>query len=173
MLAKKYSDSGGLMSEDDATALSRAYIKFGECTTELTRLTSKSSQTDKDKDKIKILSGRLAETRRGIVDMESSYASLFNHTADSRAANKAVMWYLVGLTYMRKDNDEETNPIFKGETFREKTDEYYRLEEEGSDLYHTISGRLATYVSYWYYSAGAVTDKDFEDLQENIDNGEI
>lgn len=173
MLAKKYSDSGGLMSEDDATALSRAYIKFGECTTELTRLTSKSSQTDKDKKKIEVLSGRLAETRRDIVDMESSYASLFNHTADSRAANKAVMWYLLNLAYLRKDNEDETEPIFKGETFQEKTDEYYRLEEEGSDLYHTISGRLATYVSYWYYSAGAVTDQDFEDLQENIDKGEI
>ena len=173
MLAKKYSDSGGLMSEEDAGDLSRAYIKFGEYTTELTRLTSKSSQTDKDKKKIETLSGKLAETRRDIVDMESSYASLFNHTADSRAANKAVMWYLVNLCYLRKDNEEEIDPIFKGETFQDKVDEYYRLEEEGSDLYYTLSGRLATYVSYWYYSAGAVTDRDFENLQENIDKGEI
>tara|TARA_E500000081_G_C6094690_1_gene334503 strand:- start:371 stop:1183 length:813 start_codon:yes stop_codon:yes gene_type:complete len=173
MLAKKYSDSGGLMTEEDAKALSRTYIKFGEYTTELTRLTSKSSQTDKDKKKIESLSGKLAESRRDIVDMESNYASLFNHTADSRAANKAVMWYLLNLTYLRKDNDEEVEAIFKGEDLQEKTDEYYRLEEEGSDLYHTISGRLATYVSYWYYSAGAVTDQDFEDLQENIDKGEI
>ena len=67
----------------------------------------------------------------------------------------------------------EVEPIFKGETFSDKVDEYYRLEESGSELYHLISSKIATYISYWYYSAGAVTDKDFEKLQEDIDKGEV
>jgi hypothetical protein len=171
MLAKKYSDSGGLMAEEDAKELSRAYMKFSEQTNDLTRLTSKSVKSEKDEQKIKALGGRLAETRKRIVDMETNYAALFTHTADSRAANKAVTWYLLNLSYMRKDNDDEVQAIFKGESFEDKIDEYYRLEEEGSDMYHVASSKLATYVSYWYYSAGAVTDSDFEKLQEDIDQG--
>ena len=65
--------------------------------------------------------------------METNYASLFNHTADSRAANKAVTWYLLNLSYMRRDEEEEVEPIFKGETFSDKVDEYYRLEKSGSE----------------------------------------
>ena len=128
---------------------------------------------EKDKERIKKLSGRLGETRKEIVDMESNYASLFNHTADSRAQNKAVTWYLLNLSYLRRDNEDHTEPIFKGETFDDKIDEYYRLEEEGSELYDIISSRLATYISFWYYSAGAVTDDDFQNLQKDMDEGNV
>ncbi|MBL69577.1 MAG: hypothetical protein CMO74_14245 [Verrucomicrobiales bacterium] len=173
MLSKKYSDSGGLMAEEDASALTRLYMKFGEISNDLTRLTTKVKKTDKDKEKIKKLSGKLGETRKDIVDMETNYASLFNHTADSRAQNKAVTWYLLNLSYLRRDNEEDAEPIFKGDTFQDKIDEYYRLEEEGSELYDIISSRLATYISFWYYSAGAVTDEDFETLQKDIDEGNV
>tara|TARA_B100000212_G_scaffold136765_1_gene102993 strand:+ start:12124 stop:12942 length:819 start_codon:yes stop_codon:yes gene_type:complete len=173
MLAKKYSDSGGLMPEEDAQALTRLYMKFGEYSNELGRLNTKSAKTKKDEDRVRELSGKLGEARKEIVNVETNYASLFNHTADSRAANKAVTWYLLNLSYIRKDSEEEASPIFKGETFEDKIDEYYRLEEEGSEIYYTISNKLATYVSYWYYSAGAVLAADFEKLQEDIDNGEI
>lgn len=173
MLAKKYSDSGGLMPEEDAQALTRLYMKFGEYSNELGRLNTKSAKTKKDEEKVKDLSGKLGETRKEIVNVETNYASLFNHTADSRAANKAVTWYLLNLSYITKDESEVTEPLFKGESFEDKVDEYYRLEEEGSEIYYTISSKLATYVSYWYYSAGAVLAADFEKLQEDIDNGDI
>ena len=59
------------------------------------------------------------------------------------------------------------------ETFQDKVDEYYRLEEAGSELYHLISSKIATYISYWYYSAGAVTEQDFNKLQKDIEEGDI
>jgi hypothetical protein len=173
MLSKKYSDSGGLMAEEDAKDLSRLYMKFAELTNDLTRLTTKPSKTKREEEKISEQAGKLGEVRKQIVDMETSYASLFNHTADSRAANKAVTWYLLNLAYMRRDEEEGMEPIFKGETFQDKVDEYYRLEESGSELYHLISSKIATYISYWYYSAGAVTEKDFKQLQEDIEKGEV
>ena len=173
MLSKKYSDSGGLMAEEDAKQLSRLYMKFGELTNDLTRLTTKPTKTKREENKIAEQAGKLGEIRKEIVDMETSYASLFNHTADSRAANKAVTWYLLNLAYMRKDEGDQAEPIFKGETFQDKVDEYYRLEEAGSELYHLISSKIATYISYWYYSAGAVTEQDFNKLQKDIEEGDI
>ena len=133
----------------------------------------KQKKTDKDVERIKKLSGQLGETRKEIVNMETNYASLFNHTADSRAQNKTVTWYLLNLSFLRRDNEESTEPIFKGETFQDKVDEYYRLEEEGSELYDIISSKLATYVSFWYYSAGATSGEDFENLQKDIDEGNV
>ncbi len=169
MLAKKYSDSGGLMAEEDAQALTRLYVKFGEISNDVTRLMSKKKHPKQEKDKLDQLRGKLAQTRKEIIDMESSYASLFNHTADSRAQSKAVMWYLLFLSYIRKDNEDEVEQIFQGKTFQDRIDEYYRLEEEGSELYDVISSKLSTYISFWYYSAGGVTDEDFEDLQKELD----
>ena len=120
MLAKKYSDSGGLMAEEDAQALTRLYLKFGELSNDVTRLMAKKKPNSQEKDKLDVLRGKLGQVRKEIIDMESSYASLFNHTADSRAQSKAVMWYLLHLAYIRKDNEDETQQIFQGETFQDK-----------------------------------------------------
>ncbi|MBN86367.1 MAG: hypothetical protein CL885_02455, partial [Dehalococcoidia bacterium] len=70
-------------------------------------------------------------------------------------------------------NEDELTPIFKGETFQDKIDEYYRLEESGDEIYDLLASKLSTYMSYWYYSAGAVTDEDFEGLQRDMDEGKI
>jgi hypothetical protein len=173
MLAKKYSDSGGLMAEEDAQSLTRLYLKFGELSNDVTRLMAKKKPSSSETKKINEFRGKLGQTRKEIIDMESSYSSLFNHTADSRAQNKAVMWYLLHLAYIRKDNEDNSVQIFNGETFQDKIDEYYRLEEEGSDLYDVISSKLSTYVSFWYYSAGGATNEDFENLQKDIEEDAI
>ena len=63
--------------------------------------------------------------------------------------------------------------LFSRDDFASKTDEYYRLEEEGDEIYDMVSSKLAAFVSYWYYSAGAVTEDDFSNLDNDIEEGNI
>ena len=46
MLAKKYSDSGGLLSEEDSQSLVRLYRELAEVQNNLARLTSKKNKSD-------------------------------------------------------------------------------------------------------------------------------
>jgi hypothetical protein len=173
MLAKKYSDSGGLLAEEDAKFLAKKYVEYGSLTNEFQKLQLKKNKTDKDKTRTDELAGQLMETRKHIIDMETSYASLFNHTADARAQNKTISWYMLHLSGLRKEGEEEVSVLFEGEDFQEKTDEYYRLEEGGDEIYDMVSGKLAAFISYWYYSAGAVTTEDFSGLDKDIEEGNI
>ena len=95
MLAKKYSDTGGLLTEEDAQTLTRRYSELGDLQNKYTRLNSKPKKEKSDEKKISDLLGEMASKRRDIVDMETSYSSLFNHTADSKAQSKVILWYLV------------------------------------------------------------------------------
>ena len=173
MLAKKYSDTGGLLAEEDARFLSKKYVDYGALTNEFQKLQLKKSKNDKDEKRTNELSGQLMETRKEIIDMETSYASLFNHTADSRAQSKTISWYMLHLSEIRKEGEDDSYPLFSGEDFEAKTDQYYALEEGGDEIYDMASNKLAAFVSYWYYSAGAVTTEDFEILDKDIEEGNI
>ena len=173
MLAKKYSDTGGLLTEEDAKDLSALYVKFGEKSADFQKLSAKVKSTDADKAKIDKISGEISILRKQIVDMETSYSSLFNHTADTRAQNKAIQWYILFLTHIQKSDEEDSSPLFEGDSFEDKLDSFYELEENGDELYDLVSGKIATMISFWYYSSGAATQSDLEQLDKDLESGEV
>jgi len=170
MLAKKYSDSGGMVSEEDAEFLAKKYAELSDLQGDLTRLTVKSQKNSRDKEKIKSLTEEVSGTRREIIDMESSYSALFNHTADNKAQNKAILWYMLNLAHLQEDDSSRADPVFKGETFEEKLDSYYELEDEADEVYGQIRDKLPSFVSMWYFSANP-SKEDFDELDKEL-NGE-
>ena len=172
MLAKKYSDSGGMVSEEDAEFLAKKYAELNDLQNDLTRLTVKSRKNSRDKERIDTLTEDVSRVRREIIDMESSYSALFNHTADNKAQNKAILWYMLNLAHLQEDDSSRSAPIFPGETFEEKLDSYYELEDGADDVYDQIRDKLPSFVSMWYFSANP-TKEDFEELDKEIDSEKV
>ena len=172
MLAKKYSDSGGLLSEEDAKYLTKKYGELGDLQTKYTRLSTKSKKTKADEAREKKLLGEMGIVRREIVDMETTYSSLFNHTADSKAQNRVILWYLVNLAFYQEDEEDDAISFFKAEEVEDKIDEYYDLDENGHEIFDVVKEKLSTFLSFWYFSANA-TKQDFDDLNKDIDEGEF
>lgn len=171
MLAKKYSDSGGLLSEEDSQSLVRLYRELAEVQNNLARLTSKKNKSDEEKAREKKLTDNFATIRKEIVELETSYQSVFNHTADTKAQNKTILWYMLNLSYI-KSGDEDEQPLFVGETAEEKEDSYYQLDESDDEVYDLAKEKLMTFISFWYFSQNA-TDQDFQDLEKDIDSGTL
>jgi hypothetical protein len=174
MLAKKYSDTGGLLAEEDAKSLTGMYIRYGELSQENERLNAKTSGlTKEDSEKIDEISGKIALLKKDIINVETSYSNLFNHTADTRAENKVIQWYILNLTFVQKENEEDLTPLFEGSNFEQKLEAFYELEEEGGELYDIVGGKIAALFSFWYYSSGAVSQSDFEQLDKDIEEGTV
>jgi len=173
MLSKKYSDTGGLLAEDDAKALTKMYVEYGKLSQESEKIQVKTSLSKEDEERLKELSGEISVLRKNIIDVETSYSNLFNHTADVRAENKVIQWYILHLTFIQKEDSDEVTPLFEGRDFDERLQRYYELEEDGDDLYNIIGGKVAALYSFWYYSSGAVLRSDFEKLDQDIEEGRV
>jgi len=171
MLAKKYSDCGGLLSEEDASFLTRKYTELGDIQNKYSRLSSKPKKNKQDENKLSNILGQIAEKRREIVDMETSYSSLFNHTADSKAQSKVILWYLVNLSYFQKGEGNPV-PFFNAEEVEDKIEQYYEIDENGHEVFDLIKDKLSTILSFWYFSQGA-TQEDFDQLNNDIDTGNV
>lgn len=169
MLVKKYSDTGGVLSEDDAKAMEDLYSELGRIESEITKSTQKSPEhrSEKDEESIQKLYSSYAQTRNEIVTLESAYRNLFNHTADVKAQNKQILWYVVTLAHT-KNQKGEYEPIYKGDTFEEKIESLYKMEEENDKLYSLCQAKISTVVVYWYHSSSP-SKEEFDNLIRDID----
>ena len=171
MLAKKYSDSGGLLTEDDSNSLMRLYRELSETQESLGRLLSKKERNKNEQKKADDLTDKFTEIRKQIVDLETTYQTVFNHTADTKAQNKTILWYMLHLSYIQAEG-KDPEPLFAGSTNEEKEDSYYEKDENGDEIFDLSKEKLMTFISYWYFSQNP-SEEDFQKLEEELDEGSL
>lgn len=172
MLAKKYSDTGGLMSESESTKLVDLYKDIYDLQGELSKFEAITNKTEEINEKIKNIVVNSSNARKEVVEIESSYRALFDHTADSKAQNRVLLWYILNLTFIQKQEDEKSKPYFYGKDFEEKLESFYKKEEESSDQYLQLSKKLSTLVAFWFFNQ-ASSHEEFKELDRKIETGEL
>lgn len=171
MLAKKYSDTGGLMSETDAQELVDSYKKMYELQNEHTRLGLVNEKTKAQEDRLSEIAAEVAATRKSIVEYETNYSSLFDHTADVKAQNRLILWYTLMLTYVKGSEDESPKPFFKGDDFETKLKYYYEMEESEDEFYFVASRKASTALAFWFFNQAS--DKEsFDSLMKRLEKGD-
>jgi len=83
-------------------------------------------------------------------DFETQRNQLFEQTAEARARNKAIMWWVLFVAYTREDEEEEWKPLFNGDTYDEKYESYDELQNLGDPFFDEVSQQLAYFISFWY-----------------------
>jgi uncharacterized coiled-coil protein SlyX len=172
MLYKKYSDTGGVWSEEDAQDYGKLYRKIFDIQNEYARIETIDKKTEKQKEKLDKLKDELAETRRQIVDAESAMQSLFDHTADIKAQNRLLLWYTLMLTHIQREDDEEPIPYFAGEGFEQRLEDYYLKEDELSDFYSAAVKKITTILAFWFFNQASTPD-EFNKLIEDMEKGDL
>ena len=172
MLYKKYSDTGGVWSEDDAKDYGRLYKEIFDIQTEYVRLETVEKKTAKQKEKVESLKEELSIKKRKIIDSETSMQSLFDHTADTKAQNRLLLWYTLMLTNIQREDDEDPKPYFIGDDFDKRIDDYYAKEDENSDFYGLLVQKVSTILAFWFFNQ-ASTPEEFNKLIEDVEKGEV
>jgi hypothetical protein len=170
MLAKKYSDTGGALSEEDAKKMLNLYKDIADIEKEIARMSINGFDRSKKstKDKIKDFEERLLAKRREIFDLENDYQALFSHTADVKARNHTMLWYIINLSYYKSEDLEikEYKRLFEGDNFEKRLENFYEKEEGGDDIYNLAGGKIASIISYWYFSGGEISKENIKELIE-------
>ena len=195
LLAKRYQNDGGSMSEPEKERYSELYLKLFEKENELQRLQINLEKVSEDekKDKVTDLLIEMSDLRRDLQDFETSQSALFDQTAETRAKNKTIMWWILQLAQVEKKSDDDKDyywyhkeeeaktdkekeavkkekealdfvDLFPQETLEEKMDAYDALEESNDEFYQEALKKLAYFTSYWY-SGQADSGEDFEKVE--------
>ena len=170
LLARRFSDDGGTMSDDDKTEYAEMYMRLFDIQNDLDRigLIADSQRTEEEKQKTSTLVGELAVLKDQIRGFEMNQAALFEQTAENRARNKTVLWWALNLAH-KEMGDGKHEPIFPGANIEEKLDVYDSLEESGDIYYEVLLKQVLYYTSFWYVGR-ASTQEEFEDLLIELGN---
>ena len=163
MLVKKYSDTGGLMSETEAKTLYQLYQKLMELQREYTENETVNKAEPNRKKKTDELTLEMTKVRDQIIKTEMAYQSLFDHTADMKAQNRLLLWYIINLTYIQREGDPKPVPYFKGEDFEDRLEDYYQKEESEDLQYFEIARKVSNIAAFWFYNQAA-SKEDFDGL---------
>ncbi len=177
MVTKKYADTGGVLTETEANYLTSRYKRLAEIQRDFVNLSIKAEAlNDTDKAKLTEVTEEINTIRREIAETESNYSFIFQHTSDQKALNHVILWYSIMLSYVEEQPKEDGvpvwTPLYKGETFEEKVEDFYTKEENADSFYLQVKQKLAYFVSFWYN--GAIASKeDFVKLEKDIDEGKV
>ena len=171
MLLNKYSDTGGLISESDAKSMVDSADELRDLQAELTILNLKpeSERTDKENEKMNALTSKILAKRKTLMEKETSYITLFNHTADIKAQNRAILWYILSLTYYKDETmGDKFEPLFPGKTFEQREAIMFDYEDSENEIYNKCYSKLASIVSHWFFTSNIDTE-EFDRIIEEID----
>mgnify|MGYP005989533813 CR=1 FL=1 len=171
LLAKRFSNDGGVMSTPDKEEYADLYLKLFENQNGIERASAKKEKdrTTAEKEEMAELMKDNGVIKREIQEFEMAQASLFDQTAENRARNKTILWWVLNMSYYGDVEVKETiKPIFEGENFKQKLASYDVIEEDGTEFQEDVLKKLVYYVSYWYVGQ-AQTPEEFEEVLKALE----
>lgn len=163
------SNGGGSISEQEREQYGNLLIKFRDLSFELQSILIKgdAERTEAEKIRSNELINDLDDIRKDIQNFEASQIAIFENTAEAKARNRTILWWVMNLSY-EKDGDN-FKPIFKGDTFEEKLLQYDGLEED-ENKYEFLLGviRRITYLITLWFLGRADNHEDLEAFDKSF-----
>jgi len=164
LLAKRFTNDGGVLSEDEKNVYASLYISLFDKQNEFQKLSirDESERSPEENKRYKEVIEELTQLRTEIQDFETAQASLFDQTAENRARNKTILWWVLQLAYIVNDKGEEISFFGDGD-YDSRLRIYDAIEENGTEFENLVCRKLAYFVSFWYVGR-ASSQEEFEKL---------
>jgi hypothetical protein len=168
LLAKRYSNDGGFLSEPEKDKYAQLYITLFEQENELQRLQiNLEDKTEEERNQsIKEITVTMLETRRELQEFELAQQSLFDQTAEVRAKNQAIMWWLLSLSFFEEDGKDL--PVFGEGDYEDRLGKYDEYEDLDDPFWNESVKKLAFFVSFWE-SGQAASREDFDEIAKKLE----
>ena len=163
LLQKRFSNDGGTLGEKEREEWSTLYSEIFDKQVELQQLMLKTKEERTPEETARFEDGKefIRESRSKIQEFEMQQSSLFDQTAENRARNRTILWWVLYLSH-HEHNGEEL-PYFGNGEYEERLKTYDRMEEEEDESVLETINKLFYYVSFWYVSKTS-DPKQFEDI---------
>lgn len=180
MLAKQYGNQGGIWSEKEQKIYAELLYKMHQKQLEVQQfsiLGENNSLSNRQKEKLNESIRDLSFLKRELTEYEMLQNSLFDHTADVKARNRAIMWYVLNLSYFQEGEgkDRPFEKMFDGDNFESKYESYQDKEDSENELYQKSIDKISSIVTIWYVSGNQDAESIeaiFEEMKNNLKEDE-
>ena len=104
----------------------------------------------------------IQSTQAKIQEYELAQNNLFDQTAEKRAQNQTIMWWVLHSAYSL-DEKGDYEPIFGEGDYDNRIAEYDRIEEKDDPFWTEVVKKYAYFVTFWYLN-GVNTQEQFDEV---------
>jgi hypothetical protein len=185
MIAKRYKNDGGGLSQEEQEDFAEKYnqLLLKEKEFQVVQLNLQDEEGLTLLERQKKLADIVTESEELKAELEKyevAAESLYEHTAEARAARMTNMWWLFFLTYIKFINNdrggiEDYSPVFYGKTFDRKAESYEEIEaeiQEAEDRFNNFEASLvekASYILAAWNGGNAKVYEDFKRVDESLE----
>jgi hypothetical protein len=162
-IAKRITDDGGVLSDSQKEEYSRLFASLFEKEELYTKVNVKPKEilSPEEQTSIENLPKEMAKIKERLQELEMFKQSVFNCTAENRARDKTIIWWVLNLAYFEKES--KWVPFFGEGNLNEKFAQFDIMDEEANQFNLNAISRFLYLISSWYVG-GAQSIKDFEEL---------
>ena len=164
LLAKRFNNDGGVLSDGEQKEYNELYLEFFNLQSEFQKLSIKEEtiRTEEEKTNLKSVVEKMNDARDRLQKYEMAQANLFEQTAENRARNKTIMWWVLQLSLIQGE-DKKFKELFTEGSYEEKLRKYDEIEESDMVLEKVALQKLLYLISFWYIGRAA-SQEEFEKL---------
>jgi hypothetical protein len=164
LLAKRFNNDGGVLSDEEQKEYNNLYNNFFNLQSEFQKLSMKEEalRNNEEKEALQKVISEMNEARDLLQKYEMAQANLFEQTAENRARNKTIMWWVLQLSLI-EDQDKKLKELFGEGSYEEKLKKYDEIEESEFNIEKIALQKLLYLISFWYIGRAA-TEEEFAKL---------
>ena len=164
LLNKRYIDDGGILGNKGKNAEADAYKDLYDSQGELQRLEAlpEGERPDYFEAKKDELESKITVIKNSLTELEVQKESLFDNTAETRARNKVITWWILLLSYYEKNGEKQ--PFFGEGDYEARMNKYDEIFESEDPHLIKAANAFIYFISFWYVGR-AVTKEDFDLLK--------
>ena len=179
MLNKKMGDLGGIASKAVNERIQALFMENVEASRAIEFYGGSKKLTDEQEEKLKDSKERFLMSKKEIHEYEMSVREQFSQTADAKAEQRLIEWFVFNFSYYEDsvDDKKELFALFEGENFDEKREYFLHLSDNDSEIKDTNFLKhknifedsyetLIRAISIWYNKLGSDQESIAKSLKE-------
>lgn len=175
LMVKKYDKDGGIFTEGEVEKIKILLDELANLQVQyqvyLTKEEKNEELTEEDKTNKKNLETQLGNLKIELIELENTKNNIFEQTAENRAKNKTMMWWVLHMSY-KKQGDNYV-PLFGDGTYDQRLKRYDEIEEGNDSFLNKVLIKFAYFISFWY-GGKATNPEDFKAIEDYIkDQGNL
>jgi hypothetical protein len=169
-LAKRYDNDGGPFSNDQKQEYSVLLLNVFDKENDVQKLQLNLEGLSEEEKRRKLSTSlvELTQLREQMREFEVFHSSIFDQTAEGRAKNQSVIWWVLFSAYWKSEDESDFEPVFDGESFDTKLDSYDEIEERDDLFWQEVVRKLSYFTSFWY-NGKVSTEEEFKEVEKLYD----